>query len=143
MIHRRKLILLISLVMMSLNVFSQNVTNTSSKDSTQIQLTKPIARLVIKDLIKGDGLGQELKATKLLLNETNNKLVTQSNLVSNLQFQISNYDSTIAAMQIKYETQAKLSADLEKALRRSKKQAKLYKIGTTVGAVALGLLILK
>ena len=42
--------LLITLMMMSLNSFSQNVT-----DSTSIQLKKPIAKLVIKDLITGDG----------------------------------------------------------------------------------------
>ena len=40
--------------MMSLNAFSQNVT-----DSTKIQLTKPIAKLVIKDLIQFDGLSTE------------------------------------------------------------------------------------
>ena len=40
---------------MSLKSFSQTVI-----DSTKIQLTKPIAKLVIKDLIKGDGAKQEL-----------------------------------------------------------------------------------
>jgi len=48
--------MLILTLMMSLSVFSQNVT----KDSTAIQLRKPIARLVIKDLIKGDGAHQEV-----------------------------------------------------------------------------------
>ena len=51
----KKLIPLIVLMMMSLQGFSQNVT-----DSTSIQLKKPIVRLVIKDLIKGDGNKNEL-----------------------------------------------------------------------------------
>ena len=38
---------------------------------------------------------------QLLLTETNNKLLTQTDLVTNLQFQINNYDSTIFAMQEK------------------------------------------
>ena len=139
----KKLILLTSLVMMSLNAFSQNVTNTSSKDTTQIQITKPVARLVIKDLLKGDGLGKEIETMQFLLTETNNKLLTQTDLVTNLQFQINNYDSTISAMQEKYNTQARLSEELEIALKRSKRQAKLYKIGTYVGLAAVGILIVK
>ena len=139
----KKLILLTSLVMMSLSVFSQNATNTSSKDTTQIQITKPVARLVIKDLLKGDGFGKEINTMQLLLTETNNKLLTQTDLVTNLKFQINNYDSTILAMQEKYNTQARLSEELEIALKRSKRQAKLYKIGTYVGLAAVGILIVK
>lgn len=80
---------------------------------------------------------------QLLLTETNNKLLTQTDLVTNLQFQINNYDSTIFAMQEKYNTQARLSEELEIALKRSKRQAKLYKIGTYVGLAAVGILIAK
>lgn len=139
----KKLILLITLVMMSLNAFSQSATNTLSKDTTQIQLTKPIAKLVIKDLIKGDGLSNEVQTMQLLLTETNNKLLVQSDLVTNLQFQITNYESIVSSLQQKYDTQAQLSLELEKALKRSKRQAKFYKIGTTVGAIAVGALLLK
>jgi 2C-methyl-D-erythritol 2,4-cyclodiphosphate synthase len=80
---------------------------------------------------------------QLLLTETNNKLLTQTDLVTNLQFQINNYDSTILAMQQKYDTQARLSQELEVALKRSKRQAKLYKIGTYVGLGAIGILLVK
>ena len=80
---------------------------------------------------------------QILLTETNNKLLTQTDLVKNLQFQINNYDSTISAMQEKYNTQARLSEELEIALKRSKRQAKLYKIGTYVGLAAVGILIVK
>lgn len=80
---------------------------------------------------------------QLLLTETNNKLLVQTDLVTNLRFQINNYDSTIAAMQQKYDTQARLSADLEKALKKSKRQSKFYKLGTTVGVIAVGLLLIK
>ena len=51
----KKLIPLIILMTMSLQGFSQNVI-----DSTSIQLKKPIVRLVIKDLITGDGAKSEL-----------------------------------------------------------------------------------
>ena len=88
-------------------------------------------------------MGKEVETMQFLLTETNNKLLTQTDLVTNLQFQINNYDSTISAMQEKYNTQARLSEELEIALKRSKRQAKLYKIGTYVGLAAVGILIVK
>ena len=54
----KKLMLLIVLMMMSWKSFSQNVI-----DSTSIQLKKPVAKLVIKDLITGDGAKNELALT--------------------------------------------------------------------------------
>ena len=61
-----KWMLLIILMMMNLKGFSQNDTVQSS-----IQLQKPIAKLVIKDLITGDGAKEELVlfTDKLLLLE--------------------------------------------------------------------------
>ena len=93
---------------MSLNAFSQTDT-----DSTKIQLTKPIAKLVIKDLIQFDGLSVEMQTMQTILTETNNKLITQNELVTNLQLQNNNLESVIKELNSKYEVQAQLSDDLE------------------------------
>lgn len=138
----RKLMLLIALVMMSLNVFSQNDTS-KLKDSTKIQLTKPVAKLVIKDLIKGDGLSTELKTVKDLLSQTNLKLTTQTTLVTNLESQIDNYNGLLVQEQSKFSTQEALSKELETALRKQRNKTRLYKIGTYIGAAAVGILIIK
>ena len=123
---------------MSWNVSSQNAT-----DSLKIQLTKPIARLVIKDLVKFDGLRTEVKSLREVLEETNNKLSTQSILVRNLNSQNSNLKTIVKNLDSKFEVQSRLTEDLQKALKRSKRQSKLYKIGTTVGASAILLLMIK
>jgi len=123
---------------MSLNAFSQNVI-----DSTKIQLTKPIAKLVIKDLLKGDGLSTEIKTMQLLLTETNNKFLSQSDLVFNLQTQITNFESVNKQLTFKFEAQERLSKELETSLRRQKNKTKLYKIGTYIGVAAVGILIVK
>ena len=75
----KKLIPLIILMMMSLQGFSQSVT-----DSTSIQLKKPVVRLVIKDLITGDGAKEELSlvAKKIKLLET--KIVFKDSVILNL-----------------------------------------------------------
>jgi len=124
--------------MMSLNAFSQSVT-----DSTKIQLTKPIAKLVIKDLIQFDGLSTEMLTMQTILTETNNKLLTQNQLVVNLELQNNNLESVIRELNIKFNTQAQLTSDFELALKRQKRQSTIYKIGSTVGAAAVLLLLAK
>jgi ribosome-associated translation inhibitor RaiA len=113
------------------------------KDSRKIQLTKPIAKLVIKDLLKGDGLSTEIKTMQLLLTETNNKFLSQSDLVFNLKTQITNFESVNKQLNFKFEAQERLSKELETSLRRQKNKTKLYKIGTYIGVAAVGILIVK
>ena len=124
--------------MMSLNAFSQNDT-----DTTKIQLTKPVAKLVIKDLIQFDGLSVEMQTMQSILTETNNKLLTQNELVTNLQLQNNNLESVIRDLQSKYDTQAQISKEFEIAFKKQKRRTTIYKIGTTVGAVATVLLLVQ
>jgi hypothetical protein len=124
--------------MMSLKSFSQ--TDTSS---TKIQLTKPIAKLVIKDLIQFDGLSEEMQTMQTILTETNNKLLDQGELVANLKAQVENYQSIIEKKDSQMVTASELSTELQKELKKQARQKKLYKIGTTVGAVAAALLLIQ
>jgi len=123
---------------MSFNSFSQTVT-----DSTKIVLTKPIAKLVIQDIVVGDQLKIQFKTLEEILKETNGKLKTQTLLVTNLESQVLNYKSMVTDLNSKSSIQNDLTKDLEAALKKANRRTKLYKIGTTVGAVALGLLIIK
>jgi len=134
----RNLMLSMTLLMMSWNATSQNVT-----DSTTIQLTKPIAKLVVKDLITGDGLKLEVKTLNELLVETNNKLETQSQLVTNLESQVLNYQNIIDQKDQQLGTSSELSKQLENQLKKEARAKKLYKVGTTVGAAAVLLLLVQ
>ncbi len=121
--------------MMSWNSFSQSVT-----DSTQIQLTKPIARLVIKDLIQFDGLSNEMQVMQTILTETNDKLLTQGTLVANLKTQVENYQSIIDKKDQQFYTQEQLNNKLQIELKKSKLRTKL--MGGAGIVVALGAAIL-
>jgi hypothetical protein len=123
---------------MSFNSFSQTAT-----DSIKIQLTKPIAKLVIKDLIQFDGLSTEMLTMQSILTETNNKLLTQNQLVVNLELQNNNLQSVISGLNKKYDVQTNLSKDLELALKRQKRQSTIYKIGAGIGAAATLLLLVQ
>ena len=137
--HKLNWILLISLVMMSWNGFSQ----TATTDSLKIQLSKPIAKLVIKDLIKYDGLTQEVSTVRSILEETNNKLQSQTDLVINLRSQITNYKDLTATKDEQLSQQQAAIADLQKSLKKANRTKKLYKIGSTLGLASTALLLLK
>ena len=124
--------------MMSWSSFSQSVT-----DSTQIQLTKPIARLVIKDLIQFDGLSQEMQAMQTILTETNEKINTQGMLVANLKSQVTNYQSKKKKKDAQMVKATELSNQLQKELKKQARAKKLYQIGSTVGVVATALLLIQ
>lgn len=119
--------------MMSLNAFSQ-----TDIDSTQIQLTKPIARLVIKDLIQFDGLSQEMQSMQEVLNETNNKLLVQGELVANLKTQVKNYQQIVDKKDLQIQTSKDLSTELQKELKKQATLKKTFQFGTViVGAAAI------
>jgi len=121
---------------MSWNSFSQSVT-----DSTQIQLTKPVAKLVIKDLIQFDGLSQEMETMQVILTETNNKLNTQGELVSNLKIQVLNYQSIIEKKDQQFSTQEELSKRLQQDLKKQKIRTKLMGGAGIAIAIAAAVLI--
>ncbi len=124
--------------MLSFKSFSQTDTT-----STTIQLSKPIAKLVVTDLISGDQAKIEVKTLGELISELEKKNTTSLNIIENLETQNKNFSLMINEYKEKSETQAQLSEDLEKALKRQKRQTTIYKIGSTVGLAATVLLLIQ
>ncbi len=120
--------------MMSWNSFSQNVTE------NQIQLTKPVAKLVIKDLIQFDGLSKEMQTMQTILTETNNKLLNQGTLVANLKTQVANYQKIIDKKSQQFSTQEDLNKKLQQDLKKQKLRIKL--MGSAGIAIAIGAAVL-
>jgi len=133
----RKLIMLILISMMSLNSFSQNVI-----DSTSIRLKKPIARLVIKDLIIGDSFKDELKLITTKYSLLENKVVLKDSVINNLNFQISNFNSILETKGSQLEFTKQLNDKLKLEIKKQKIKNKIL---GGAGLVALGgvILILK
>ena len=131
----KKLIPLILLVMMSLQGFSQSVI-----DTTKIQLKKPIARLVIKDLIIGDGAKEELKllSNKLGLLET--KIVVKDSVIFNLNKSVMNFENILLAKSDQLAISQELSLKLQTDLKKQKAKTKLFQLGS--GALVVGGLVL-
>ena len=124
--------------MMSWKSFSQSDTSSST-----IQLTKPVARFVIKDLVQFDGLTKEMQAMQEILNETNSKLNTQGELVANLKTQVLNYQSQIEKKDNQLNAQKNATQSLQKSLKKERRKTKLYQIGSAIGGGAVLLLLIQ
>ena len=132
----QKLMLLIVLMMMSLKGFSQNDTVNCS-----IQLQKPIAKLVIKDLITGDGAKEELVLTTDKINLLEQKIVLKDSVITNLNDQISNFNTMMSTKQDQLNLSQELSKKLQKDLKKQKLKTKLAGGAGVVAVIAVAVLL--
>ena len=129
----QKLMPLMILMMMNLKGFSQNDTVQSS-----IQLQKPIAKLVIKDLITGDGAKEELNLVTEKIKLFEQKIVLKDSIIFNLNNKIDNFNSILLTK----TDQLALSQELSKKLQVDLKKQKLKnKLTAGAGIVAVGITI--
>lgn len=121
--------------MMNFKSFSQSVTDTS-----KIQLTRPIAKAAIVDILKGDNAKEQIKVLENINAEWETKSLTQSLLLNNLNTQITNYKTIIVDKDLQIENHIKISETYKKAYQNEKRSKLFWKIATGV-AVATGLII--
>ena len=137
-----KLMLLITLMTMSLKGFSQNAIKKSSRDSIKIQLTRPIAKLVIKDLIIGDGVKKELNLVEDKTKILQQKIFLKDSIIFNLDSQIHNFNSIISTKSNQLLISQELSKKLQVDLKKQKFKNKLT-LGGGIVAVIITALIVK
>ena len=130
-----KWMLLIILMMMSSKGFSQNDTVPSS-----IQLKKPIAKLVIKDLITGDGAKEELALNIDKLQILEQKITLKDSIIVNLNSQIGNFNSILNTKSDQLALSRELSQKLQNDLKKQKLTTKL--VGGAGIVAVLGVVIL-
>ena len=134
-----KLIPLIILLLLSLSSFSQP----DIKQDSIVPLKVPIARLVIKDLIEGDGAKSQLQQTNILLGLSNQKLQVKDSIISTLDLRISKLQSSIVFKDEQFELQKELSKKLQQKLKTQKDRTLLYQIGTGLGVISTLILLAK
>lgn len=112
------------------------------KDSI-VSIKAPIARLVIKDLINGDGAQEELIQVNILLELEKTKVEVKSKEVEILKTKVSNLEKSDIYQSGQLNTASELSKKLHKELKAEKRKSFLYRIGTGVGVVLAAILIVK
>ena len=132
-----KWMLLIILMITSLESFSQTVI-----DSTSIQLKKPIAKLVIKDLITGDGAKNELVLTLGKVDILKQKIVLKDSVILNLNSQIGNFNNILLSKSDQLLLSQQLSKKLQLDLKKQKLKTKLT-AGAGIVAIVGAMLLVK
>ena len=106
-------------------------------------MTPPIAREVIRDLIKGDAAIDEVSVLQELVLTTNQKVLDQTDLITTLKAQTLSLESMVKQKDQQLEAQRKISEEFEKAFKKERRTKNLYKVGATLGAAATVLYLIK
>jgi len=120
-----------------LKSFSQSVT-----DSTSIQLKRPIVKLVIKDLITGDGAKNGLVLTLGKVNILKQQVVLKDSVILKLNSQIGNFNNILLSKSDQLALSQKLSKKLELDLKKQKLKTKLT-AGVGIVAIIGAILLVK
>ena len=122
--------------------FSQIVTNQKpTQTDTIVPISVPTAKLIIKDLLKGDGAQIELIELQKVLQLTNEKMLLKDEVIFTLNSKISNLDYIILQKDEQFKLEREKSDSLLKELKAEKRKTFLYKVGTVLGVVAVGYLL--
>jgi hypothetical protein len=136
-----KLILLTIITLATSKSFSQTVIKTNI--DTIVPLKVPVAKLVIKDLIKGDGAVAEIgELNKVIgLKDEQISLFKQKDTLKDQK--ISNLELIIVKKDEQFGLERQKSESLLKELKGQRRKTFLYKVGSFVGVIATSMLLLK
>ena len=120
----------------------QTNTPVVQSDTTKIRIKTPVAKLAIKDILKGDGCEVELKLTQEKLIKTEEREKEKDSHIVFLEEKDKNNNFMLG----KKDEQLKVSEDLTKSLHKELKGQRtktfLWKVGTYAGIIASTYLIL-
>jgi hypothetical protein len=119
-----------------LNSFSQT-------DTTKVKINTPIARLVVKDLIIGDGCIEELKLTQTKVIKLEAREVQKDAIIKLLNEKDENNKLIIHTQGLQISQYEKLSDDLHKELKSQRRGKLFWKITTYVVIFTTSCLLIK
>lgn len=119
--------------MLSLKGFSQTVIPTKEIDSSKVILSTKTARLVYQDLLKYDGLNEEVSLIKLKLKKVEEREVQKDTLITILTKKDLNNQFIIVKKDEQLKISTELMEDLRKELRSQRTKTFLWRAGTFIG----------
>ncbi len=126
---------------MTLKSFSQTVTKTNI--DTLVPLKVPVAKLVIKDLIKGDGAIEEIKELNKVIGLKDEQIGLFKQKDTLKDQKISNLELIITKKDQQFDLERAKSESLLKELKAQRRKTFLYKVGSFVGIIATSILLVK
>ena len=135
----KKLMLLITILLMTLSGFSQ----TDTKTDSIVPLKVPTAKLVIKDILSGDGAKAELKEAYKMIDEKNLQIGLYKQKDSLKDEKITNLNVIIDKKDQQFSLEREKSNSLLKELKVQKFKTAVYKAGSGVALIMTVLYLLK
>ena len=137
----KKLILLTIITLVTLRSFSQTVTKTNV--DTVVALKVPVAKLVIKDLMKGDGAVAEVVELNKVVSLKDEQIGLYKQKDSLKEQKIGNLELIITKKDEQFGLERQKSESLFKELKGQRRKTFLYKVGTFAGIIMTSLYLLK
>ena len=135
----KKLMLLITILLVSLSGFSQ----TDTKSDSIVPLKIPVAKLVIKDILSGDGAKAELKEVYKVVDEKNNQITLYKQKDSLKDEKITNLNVIIDKKDQQFALEREKSNSLLKELKVQKFKTAVYKAGSGIALIMTVLFLVK
>ena len=130
------------LVMLSLKSFSQTVIQTETVDTTKVVLNVRVARLVYQDLLRYDGLKQEMNLMKLKFQKLEEREIQKDGIITILTQKDENNQFIIGKKDEQLKLSKELTDSLHKELKGQRAKTFLWKVGTFTGLALTSLLLL-
>ena len=111
-------------------------------DTTKIRLKVPVAKLAIKDIIKGDGCQLELKETQEKLLKTEEREKEKDSHIILLEEKDKNNNFMLGKKDEQLKVSEELTNRLQKELKGQRTKTFLWKVGTYAGIIASTYLII-
>ena len=131
---------------MSLSCFSQTNTNNQSQikvsDTIRVKLKPSTARLVIKDIVKGEGCESELKLTQEKVIKLESRESQKDTIISLLESKDKNNQFIISQQGLQVDEFRNMTNDLKKEIKQMRVKTFLYKVGTLVGVLTTSYLLI-
>lgn len=136
--------LLMIILFTTFSSFSQTVTNqVSVKQDSIVPLKVPTAKLVIKDILSGDGAKVELKEVYKLVDEKNNQITLYKQKDSLKDEKIANLNVIIDKKDQQFALEREKSNSLLKELKVQKFKTAVYKAGSGIALIMTVLFLVK
>jgi hypothetical protein len=127
------------IMLTTLSGFSQ----TDTKTDSIVPLKVPIAKLVIKDILSGDGAKVELKEAYKMLDEKNLQIGLYKQKDSLKDEKIANLNVIIDKKDQQFSLEREKSNSLLKELKAQKFKTFIYKAGSGIGLIMTVLFLVK
>jgi phosphotransferase system IIB component len=128
--------------MLSLKSFSQTVIQTETVDTSKVVLNVKVARLVYQDLLRYDGLKEEVSLMKLKFQKLEEREIQKDGIITILTQKDENNQFIIGKKDEQLKLSKELTDSLYKELKGQRAQTFLWKVGAFAGLGLTSILLI-